>query len=937
MQVQWYSFLQQLGAQCSDDISAYHGCPLHPNLREPTLRVYTHPATRCYHFRCIHSKCQFNGDAVQLLAHVKGLSIEDAAFAFAKTPYADCLEDSLLENQIQDYLDDYTGQAQIRAYLERCNDMIFSGKGAGIRKRIAHAGVTDRPRWLPKGLCAVDPIDPPKALAVLGKPSFRKGQFLLFPYSFEGQITQVITQQIDITGELGQPQTHKLDPCGLGVFPVEHLETKEDYLLICESTLLTCKLTKLWCNGRNATPPIINPLDFPLPRECAGKSLHLMDTIDHPLSLEYALRAYAAKELVLGENKSKINVVPRKHPWNEANIKNKSTLRNYPVPLRRWIVESIIQHAKEDQADRILEALQHSELTVDLREQLVSDLTSANAPNSVVQMVTDSHLYSRGELRLANNMRILKRTDGMYGKSVRSTDTRLSNTLIRVDSRIVTAKREVIYACSFKHKDAGAVRGRLTSADIGSADKLQKAISYCFTSGVDRAPYIACYEGGKNYKWRDIINKLAEGAPTYREAAQLGIDENLHIQLPHFMLDLTQNALKPQERIFTLSRDVLDCYAGLLPAEDGAQALETTRTILRNCDNMYVGGFVAGLCQMIFTLISARHAQTRGRTPPRVHLCYAEPVDGIWSATFDNLNMLFSDSANVPHIETNAKEHLGRMTELGPLPYLAYLPPWVGSRIPSLFHDSPVNLITRIDGGGATNLNHEPAIGFILPPDYKAADPNAIHPSDVLQLQRALPELMRFLFKQEIGPELLRDEVRRPTRPAYITYLFLCEALGVAPQPLMNEMIDEYYTALHIGSVQAFCAGLNQILYRDSEFKWQNPYGCEIIEGAPLPEMLASKTPPIAFVMNDVVLLNKRSVHVVAKVTRDDALNVGPLTEELRRQNYLCECPAGVDIDVNSYWTIDRLMWDKYIKQERLILTKTVRSGETLTLARLIA
>ncbi len=937
MQVQWYSFLQQLGAQCSDDISAYHGCPLHPDHREPTLRVYAHPATRCYHFRCIHSKCQFNGDAVQLLARVKGLSIEDAAYAFTKAPYADCLEDNLLENQIQDYLDDYTGQAQLRAYLERCNAMVFGGKGVGIRKRIALAGVTDRPKWLPKGLCAVDPVDPPKSLAVLGKPSFRKGQFLLFPYSFEGQITQVIVQQIDITGELGQPQPHELNPCGLGVFPEDHLETEEDYLLICESTMLACKLTKLWCNGRNAVPPIITPLDFPLPRECSGKSLHLMDTVDHPLSLEYALRAYTAKEVVLGQNKRGINVVPRKYDWNEANIKNKTSHSRCAVPLRRWIVEAIIRHAEEDQTEYILEALQHSQLTDELRGRLVDDLTSANAPNSVIQMVTDSYLFSRGEIRLANNMRILKRADGMYGKSTRNTDTRLSNTLIRVDSRIITAKREVIYACSFKHKETGAVRGRLTSADIGNADKLQKAISYYFESNVARAPYIACYDCGKNYKWRDIINKLAEGAPTYHEAARLGIDENLHIQLPNFTLDLTQNGLKPQERIFTLNQDVLDCYAGLLPAEDSVQSLDTVRTILRNCDNMYVGGVIAGMCQMIFTLISARHAQTRGRTPPRVHLCYAEPVDGIWSATFDNLNMLFSDSANVPHIETNAKEHLSRMTELGPLPYLAYLPPWVGSRIPSLFHDSPVNLITRIDGGGATNLNHETSIGFVLPPDYKAADPNAIHPADVLELQRALPELLRFLFKQDIGPELLKDEVRRPTRPAYITYLFLCEALGVKPEPLMNEMIDEYYTALHIGSVQAFCAGLHRILYQDAEFQWQNPYGAEIVKGAPTATVLACKNPPMAFVMHDVVLLSKRAVHVVAKVTRDSALNVGPLTEEFRRQDYLQECPPDVDIDANSYWTIDRHMWDKYIKQERLILTKTVRSGETITLARLTA
>jgi len=929
MQVQWQKLLNQLGVKVIND-AEYQICPLHSTFKEPTLEVYHHPVAGWYHFRCIHSKCQFDGDAVQLIAKLRDLPIEDALREFTRAPLSDCLKDNLLDTEIQDYLDLAHGQAEVLTYVDKCGRDLHNGNdGSVLRHWVLNLGL--KTEYLPTSLGRVSSIDPPRCLAIFAKMSFRKGQFLLFPYFFEGQLTELAAQQVDQTGVVGERHSVKLNNSGLGVFPAENLQSEDGRMIICESPLLAAQLIKNWKFKSNTLAPIVNIPRFPLPRECGDKQLILADTLEYPLSLHFGLGAYTCPNLVRDRGPVNITVTTIRRPLDRSSV---STFGNHgTISLSRWLAEKIIQHMQDNQGDVVVRALQAVNLSDKLRQKLMDKLS---AHEEAMQLVSDAYTQGRGEITLANNMRIVKRPAGMYGISGTGAETLLSNVLIRVDSRVLTAEKQMAYECSFQRPDAEIVHGRLSEADFKSADNLQSAITRHFMGASDTGQYIACYAGGRNYKWQDIAAKLADGVPVRREVEHLGLVSDLNVHFPNFMIDAAQDTLRNQEQIFTLPEPVLGCYAGLIPGGDAAQAMDVVRKIFKNCDDMYVGAFVGGVCHVLYTILAAHQAQLQGRQAPRAHLCYAEPEEGVWAPTVHSLNLLFSQNTTVPYIPDNAKKHLTQLTALGALPYIGYLPEWSVQRLPGLMQTSPVNLITRVDTPSAAILAGEGTVSFIIPADYSGSDVNSMHPVDVLELQAALPEFIRHLLKQEM-PIDLRYELRRTARPAHTAYRIACVALQIEPNVLMDELVNEFYTAMGVGSVQAFCIGLNRILYKDAELQPQNPYGAEIVDGPPTQELLHSKTPPMVFLLDDVVLLNKRAVSLVMKVTREIAFNTAALTAELSTQNYLRDLPKDISIDQNSYWTISRHMWDRYIKQEHLILINPVSSGDIIPLARLTA
>jgi len=936
MQVQWQKFLKQLGVKAIDG-AEYQICPFHTTLNEPTLEIHHHPVTGWYHFRCIHSKCQFDGDAVTLIAKLHDLSIEDAVHAFTRPPLSNCLKDTLLDSEIQDYLNHYRGQAEVQNYLDRCSQDLQTGNnGSVLRHRIQNLDL--KTEYLPKSMARVASIDPPRCLAIFSKPNYRKGQFLLFPYVFEGQITELIAQQLDQSGTVGSREHIRLNRSGLGVFPVENLATPEERLIVCEDPLAAARLTKSWKFKSNSRPPIVSALRFPLPRVCANKILILADTLEYPLSLRFGLNAYTCPNAIHdAPKKARVYVATRRQPLKpESSIHGFGESSAQRVSLGRWLAGKIKQLVTDNQIDVVVLALQAIELADQQRDELLGELATISADDTTIQLVTDAHIQGRSELILANNMRIVKRPDGMYGLSVKGAETRLSNVLIRIDARVVTAEKGMAYECSFKHADSEIVSGRLTEADFKSADKLQSSITHHFVTQSSNSPYIACYAGGQYYKWPDIANKLAEGVPALKEIETLGLSPDLRVHFPNFVIDPAQPTLQEQEHIFTLNQSVQDCYAGLTPNNNAAQSMEIVRKVVAGCDDMYIGAFVAGVCQLIYTVLVSQSAQLKGRQTPRVHLCYAEPESGIWAPTLHNLQLLFSDSMTVPYIGDNAKQHLGQLTPLGALPYIGYLPSWSVRRLPGLMQTSPVNLVTRLDGSDATALAGEATVGFVIPADYRASDVNSIHTDDVLELQTALPEFLRYLLNFDTPSELTR-ELRHTGRPAYAAYRIACAALDLPEEALMDEMINEFYTAMGAGSVQAFCLSLNRILYKDAEFQPQNPYGVEIVNGPPTTELLRSKNPPLVFLMDDVVLLNKRSVALAMRVTRELAFNPAALTQEFKAQDYLRPLPSGINVDENLYWTLSRHMWDRYIKQEQLILVEPVSSGDIIPLGRLTA
>jgi hypothetical protein len=165
----------------------------------------------------------------------------------------------------------------------------------------------------------------------------------------------------------------------------------------------------------------------------------------------------------------------------------------------------------------------------------------------------------------------------------------------------------------------------------------------------------------------------------------------------------------------------------------------------------------------------------------------------------------------------------------------------------------------------------------------------------------------------------------------------MCDVLNVKPSDTMNELLDEYYSAASIGSVQSFCTGLNKLLYRDTELIDSSQFGVVALDREPTKEDLESSTPPLVFVTKRGVLVHKRIVDVVRRITRDNTFRTATLQQDLDREDYLISYPFGFDIDSNSYWTFDRKMWDRYVKQERWVLTDTVTSGQIIHLERLTA
>ena len=947
MQVKWKDFLRKLDVVVDGDINQMYTCPLHSS-KIHTLKVYHNPVTHSCVFKCIHNDCGFYGDAVQLLAKYFHTDIEVALAKFLEEDFAETLQVPMAEQQIDEYLDAERGQGALIDYVARCQEYLRkSDYGAVLRYNLRYIGLSDRIELLPEELGAVCQDNIPILLGELHRKEYIKKHHLLIPYYFEDKLTFVETQEVRKDGTVGELKRHEIIPGGYGIFLHNYVrDNPNKWLCVTPNPLTACDMVRVYKLSSAKVPNIICAKKLPLPHSCVDNNICYVDLNNSALPLEYALKAYTAKQTVQGFDKDISARISNKTLLNYHDISTiLSHVATRSTRIQVWLANKIKDLADKGLRSEIINGLKQVELSPEKREQLVDELYKNGTHTDIITLVRNSMPTGIAEVQLGNGNCLSIEDGGMYGIYTGGKRFKLLNGALQVNAKILTQKGPLRYACTFKAQTGESVNIMLNETDCSRAEYLQRALNReTIRAGYAHAAYIAVYEEARKFKWTDIMSKLSEGKPCYNEVDVLGVNTQLEVHFPSVMLDVAGRKVGTQGRIYNMQEDVFNHYAALNTSMSQEKAVSTISSLFKNMNDIYVSAFILGLCHIIYQVATQYYIRKKHdrENNIRTHLCYIEPVEGMWWGVLNNLHTMLSNCTMVPALPGNVTKHLRELTPLGTLPFICELPAIPAKNVPRLLQDSPVNLITRVDSDTAALLNNHPCVSMVIPPNVDASESEfaKLNYEDLYKLQGALPQFINYLLNITIAHEVVITYRDPQLLPAQSIYNWICAVLDIKRHALADTMLQKYYVLETLYSLQNLLRIVGKLCY-DGNTLVPSIYGAKLITRTPCDADFSDDShPPAAYILPEIVHLSKRVMTRIIRQKHMDYYTIELVDIALKQAGYLVkrkDIPRNKHISKEFYWTIPREVWDTKVRQTQITLIETVTPGNLITLNKLTA
>ena len=555
------------------------------------------------------------------------------------------------------------------------------------------------------------------------------------------------------------------------------------------------------------------------------------------------------------------------------------------------------------------------------RSELMAVATELNLSEQVLKMLQTVNGASTDHFLLASGRSVRRTSTGM--QAIRpSHDTRLlSNVVIDVEERIVTSDG-IDYVCNLKTASAPhIITKRICDKDLNNIITLQQIIERAFVNaGV--SVYVAMDEF-EGYRWRDILAKMAEGKRVSKELQSLGVDSELQVHFPNFILNVVDKRICDQSRALPFIDNVRLAYAGLRRTATIESKQIMRQLVDKAKTNVYAAGLLAGICNLAGHLRKSMLYTSRKMPMGPHHLFYAAPELDVWMPIFQQLALVFCGTIEAPYLPSCKPEKmLQEMTKLGRLPWLVNLAGLKTSTIAKCVDAAEISLVSCIDHSTAGALTEQINRSFVTIEDYSRQDISQIHMESLMELQEAtpgfilevlnLPEQKNEIFSYSNGQSL-----------AVSGYELVCSVLNLASDDTMRNLVKTRYTPESFLGCRAFMNTLHLTISKRHNIR--------IVYETPTKETLSQGIH--AFVMNELVLLSKDVVQIVNKNSRALGIFREPsLTMDFKKSNLLREIPTDLNASNRHFWALDRSTWNTYIMKETGLSIRPVWNTNVISL-----
>ena len=499
-------------------------CPLHPDA-DGSLSATCGPRVV---FTCANPSCRFRGDAATLVSLARKIPLEDALALFRPgAELADCMAEPISDEDAALYLETAGSQSALKAYLAKCVRAArlnpeYTRLRTGMSRtslRLLHPDV---------GLFLRDP-QVPRCLSEFLKPKYAKSCLLLFPYTFNGEVTKIeVADALD-------PKFGKVavvtNP-DLGVFG-ETLAEGKTRIFAVEGAAAAAKLYAAYAVHFSEPAPVAAFSAYPLPESCRSlTNLDLFSSYDAEISTGMLLKTLSAPEIKPGRQPAArmltwggaIGSVRRGDFEAFAHGGGPSCDCQYAVAKR---FSSLVGKGS---GKSVLDALASVQVPAVVRNLIKSTVENqlalrggfggnADATSKVVELLDAAPDTEPCSMSLANGKVLHCGPDGIFAIRLNGVRDPIANVGISVDARVVRAGRNggsaETFDCTVSARGGfPAVKVRFAWRDL-TADRMRAIVQKAYAD-MGLSPYVAFYSSA-GFAWRDVMSKLAENCQVERE------------------------------------------------------------------------------------------------------------------------------------------------------------------------------------------------------------------------------------------------------------------------------------------------------------------------------------------------------------------------------------------------------------------------------------
>lgn len=577
VKLDWRRFIQALtGVAPGGKLFA---CPLHPFCASETMRVNFHPVSLDPWFSCIDANCRFEGDAVALLALVRGITHEEAAGLFEYGEFEGMSPGFVAQVHNERRRDNEA----IAGFVSACR-VTLAGDG-GALTFLGRLGLPGRVQFLPYHVGAI----PERGVPL----SFRneKPGSIIFPYFHGPRVVGA-----DILDESGALFYRTISETP-GVFNPQGGMRAADtgVLYVFDNPLDMCRAYHAHAAQRAAAPAMVSTRRWPLP-PCVPEPVRVVLVDTGSLDTDWVLHAYAGGAMN-GVNCELAGIARLKREMADTDI---ADMENSALtPCCSWL----------GSRDGIGAAVAAVPMNDDKKAAIVAASGDGFTPSGD-SMSRDIDV---------GGTRFLSRPDGIYHAMQDGSVDKLCNIGLRVDGRTVV-NGKVLYDCTLRAREW--TRGTIPHSRTANACRLSEtavALTGCGDAWfVNRPPK----------PWHAIIQALSEGVPETREPALAGVQENGDIELPY---------LAVRRGVFSGGGAAKKARnAGMWSGVRYATACgaDAATSLMLAADDPLQAGYLLGLLHVLGCLSLASRAARSGNAiePRRLLLCNKERLEWLMCA-----------------------------------------------------------------------------------------------------------------------------------------------------------------------------------------------------------------------------------------------------------------------------------------------------------------
>ena len=907
MQINWQNLLNALGSRVTQPSpNVKQPCPLHPHT-EPTLNVDVDSNPTIPAFRCDNPSCWFTGDAFALIATAGKVELSEAVELVRLHTVDGCDLDDTPDTWAADYLSVQNTAVRTSAYIDRCRSLFRQTPEMYKFKIGLNQGNI---QFLPAEIGLLCKDDLPKAFKEFGRTKYQNSQYFVYPYAYNGQYTHVRIQNTE-DGVLSTVPVGLLNP-GSGVYPESNLKGLHTDLFVTLNPRLASIIHSEFAVESDRYPPVIAAAGFPLPEAASTvRTIHLLSLTDAPLTLDDTFKIFAATQLVANATVQPKIFVFQSPLLTAETITSEALLRvtttlipEYRVGLAAWIIRELEHYFRSGHIETICHAISESGITAEKRDELVAKASTMRIDAALVELIRTTGLSTSGRYVLGNGTVFIRTAEGLRVISDTPQGLPLSNFDIAVDRKIRTKSGADSFVCVIipQDKKASPVTLRLDPPMLTQKSTIQQAIMRAYAEK-EESPYIACYNL-RSAEWPDVINKLAEGCEVYPEVDTLGVSGTGVIHFPCTTLRLATQTLEPQQQAFKLPVPVTAMYGGLKPVVS-VEYKEPYRRLFQHSDNLFIAGFVGGLCHVIHRLTSALYAPSDAGLKEQRHLLFVNVEQGFWDPVFRQLAYLFSGHENYPRIHSKSPAaKLKAYAVLGQLPWIGEIPGLPHPELRRAIDDTDINIMGLVEVATARSFDTADNVSF-------AACPRADMDTEVTVLAQAdLEELRRCLpsFLLDMAVRLVGDAAYRCSHePALTTYTVLCELLGVEASATMSTIVKCYFNTAANGVLDFF-----QALHMVYDGSMARHVKLKLDFCDDTAKLYLNTKDANVIVCREVVIIRQKLASEINMAQPEHFYATG-LTRELSDRNLLVPIPEAMGLRRDRYWAISRDTWEHQI------------------------